>query len=188
MDIRQMLGPSVNWERIVPELDEVGDQVRIATVRELGQDDLARLFEGAAKHQALSLDELVPQEAGSAVVIHEGHHPGAWFPAFTSYFARRPADHDRVELIGYHAHSRWGFGSQVSFTVTSADDGRIALDYARPPTQPPTGWPTQPSGSAYRDRSDVLRRVSSMVSVGRTSRAGKPVNQWFALVRRTGRF
>jgi len=190
MDIRPLLRPSINWERLVPELDEVGDQVRLATVRELGQSELSRLFDGAAGHAALTLDELVPVGTTTADLAFEGHHPGAIFAHFTAHFARVNGDGDgETEVLGYQQRARFTLSGPAHFTAKRSENGSVLLDYARTPKQVPAGWPPPaPAASTYRDRVDVLRRVSSAVSVGRAVRAGKPADAWFALVRMTGRF
>ena len=66
------------------------------------------------------------------------------------------------------------------------------IDYRRLPPDRPPGWPAIIPNSARLSRFiyyltvDVLRRVSDRVTIGRAYRNGRPMDAWFALVRRTG--
>jgi hypothetical protein len=70
----------------------------------------------------------------------------------------------------------------------------VVFDYGRVPEGPlPEGWPPVVpnkkglSRFVFHDVQDVVRRVSSLVAVGRVHRGGQPRDIWFMLVRDTGR-
>jgi len=66
------------------------------------------------------------------------------------------------------------------------------VDYLRLPPDKLPAWPPIIPNSArlsrfiYYQTTDVIRRVSKHVAIGRAYRKGKPFDAWFALVRRQG--
>jgi hypothetical protein len=65
----------------------------------------------------------------------------------------------------------------------------VIFDYSDLPQQCPARWPTITDNArgvsyfVYRGLTDVMRKVSEHVSVGRAFRFGKPLPNYFVLVR-----
>ena len=96
MDISQMLWPTVDRKEIAHVLDDVGDQVRIETMNELGKKELATLFDAAADNEPLSLDHFVPSGVPPMTeVIHQGKNSLFAFSRFQKRFCRPAGDGGR---------------------------------------------------------------------------------------------
>ena len=65
----------------------------------------------------------------------------------------------------------------------------MLVDYLRVPTEVPGHWPEILPNSArlskvvYNGTQDILRGVSRHVTIGRATKAGKPMSAWFTLCR-----
>ena len=65
----------------------------------------------------------------------------------------------------------------------------MLIDYLEVPPAKPDAWPAiRPNSAAgsrfvYFQTQDILRGVSRHVSVGRDTKGGKPLDQWFVLCR-----
>jgi len=65
----------------------------------------------------------------------------------------------------------------------------VNIDYTRVPPRGAEGWPAVLPNSArlsrfiYNGTQDRMRGVSAHVTIGRASRAGKDMDNWFVLVR-----
>src|SRR5262245_49347781 len=76
------------------------------------------------------------------------------------------------------------------FVAYVAPEGGVHIDYRRTPSDRPASWPPILPNSArlsrfiYNGTVDVMRRVSTHVSIGRAMRDGKPMDAWFVLARR----
>jgi hypothetical protein len=75
------------------------------------------------------------------------------------------------------------------YYVAYASDGEVMVDYTRLPSDKLPHWPPILSNQArlsrlvYAGMVDVLRSVSSHVSIGRAIRNGKVADNWFVLCR-----
>lgn len=180
MDIRE----------IVSSLDGLGDDDRIKTVVSLGGKQLAALYEIAADNAPLQLTDLVPAQVPPMTeVIHEGKNSLGVFTRFQKRFIR-PAAGNTTELWGYNEQSFRGFTGPGYFIAHYTQRGELVVDYRVLPPDKPAGWPKIIPNSArlsrfiYNGTVDYLRRVSRNVVIGRAFRREKPMNAWFALVRR----
>ena len=197
MDISALISPAVNRPELARVLDDVADDVRLKSLYELDRRDMARLFEAARDNDPLALHDLVPEDTPPGVeVIHDGRNSLVLFRSCRKRFCRSSSDR---ELWGYNDQplSNWtGAGYFVAYESEPTENGRreVVFDYSRLPSGPvPDGWPPVAGNDKglsrfiFGDMTDVVRRVSRFVSIGRVHQRGRPRDTWFMLVRRTGR-
>ncbi len=169
-------------------LDGLDDAARIRSVRELSRSEQARLFEAAAGTKPVTLDDFVPPATPPlAEVIHHGRNSLPVFRIFEKRFCR-PSERGGV-LWGYNEHSvRWMTGPGY-FVARPHGSGEVLVDYLEVPPEKPQAWPPiRPNSSArgrfvYGGTRDVLRGVSRHVSIGRATKRGRPMDNWFVLCR-----
>jgi hypothetical protein len=193
MDIHQMLRPTIVPVALAGALDSLDGADRLRAVAGLRRRELAALFEAAADNQPLRLTDLVPAEIPALTeVVHDGKNSLPMFTRFEKRFCRPPGE-DRGELWGYNEQDLRAVTGPGYFVVHQPQGSEVIVDYRRLPPQPPPGWPRILPNSArlsrfiYNGTIDILRRVSEGVAIGRAQRAGKPMDAWFALVRRAQR-
>ncbi|MEO7668822.1 MAG: hypothetical protein ABIW57_05765 [Polyangia bacterium] len=178
--------------QLAHQLDGMAQERRIASVMKLKRRQLARLFEAAAANEPLRLTDLVPAETPPLTeVVHEGKNSLPLFTRFQKRICRPPASASAPSEL-------WGYNEQTFRTATGpgffvayvTNRGEMLIDYGRLPPDKPPGWPTIIPNSArlsrfiYYGTTDVIRRVSKHVAIGRAQRNGRPFDAWFALVRR----
>jgi hypothetical protein len=176
---------------IARQLDGMREETRIATVVGLRRRQLAPLFEAAAANEPLHLTDLVPADVPPLTeVIHEGKNSLPLFTRFQKRFCRPPASEDAgAELWGYNEQAFRTATGPGYFVLHATETGELVVDYTRLPPGKPAAWPRILSNSArlsrfiYYQTTDVLRRVSRHVVIGRAYRKGRPFDAWFALVR-----
>lgn len=177
--------------RVKAYLDGLDPRARLAEARSLGRRLQRRLFEAARGASPITVDHLVPPSTGPmAEVVHHGKNSLGVFTEFAKVFVR--GDEATRELWGYNRNSPLveavvGPGYFVAYSHRVA--GEVLIDYTRLPPKRPEGWPEIVSNAArgslfvYEGTQDVLRGVSSHVSVGRVTKAGKELPAWFVLCR-----
>ncbi|MBS1150269.1 MAG: hypothetical protein H6Q89_1967 [Myxococcaceae bacterium] len=125
-------------------------------------------------------------------VPHEGRNSLLLFTHFAKV-CYRPAD------PAVAAKELWGFNRNDLLVQTAVGpgyyvayphgQGEVLIDYTRLPTQAPSGWPKilrndqRLSRLVYNGTQDLLRGVSKHVTIGRASRKGKNLDNWFILCR-----
>jgi len=193
MDISQMLWPTVDRKEIAHVLDDVGDQVRIETIAELGKKEIAALFDAAADNEPLTLDHFVPSGVPPMTeVIHQGKNSLFAFSRFQKRFCRPAGDGEQRELWGYNEQD-FRFFTGPGYFVAYEQGKEVVIDYERVPGGKPASWPKIVPTSArlsyfiYHGTNDLVRRVSRHVSVGRQRKGEVPKDAWFVLVRK-GKF
>jgi len=151
----------------------------------------ARLFEMAEGHTPLGLDDLVPPTTPPLVeVVHQGRNSLPLFTRFAKVLCRPDGTDSPDELWGYNRNpllveTTVGPG----YFVIVAQGSDVLIDYLRVPARKPETWPTIVSNATrlsrfvYNGTQDVLRRVSKHVSIGRATRRGKTLDNWFVLCR-----
>jgi hypothetical protein len=188
LDIHGMFQPALDLSTLARSLDGLPVDDQVQAVAALHRRELAALFEAAAGKPALRLEDMVP--AGTpplTEVIHEGKNSLLLFTRFQKRCCRPPGDLNEI----------WGYNEQPNRTFTGPGyfvahhiDGELVIDYTRLPPEKPPGWPRIIPNSArlsyfiYNGTMDVLRRVSDRVTIGRAYRKRKPMDAWFALIRR----
>ena len=132
----------------------------------------------AARRAAAARGDLPRQELAARVHAL----PEALLPA-----ARRTRHRD--QLWGYNHQSLAWLTGPGYFVVHQEGDAPAAIDYRLVPPSHPPSWPAvKPndvgfSRFVYRDMVDYLRRVSRHVLIGRATRYGKELPNYFLLCR-----
>lgn len=174
-------------------LDGLSSAQRVAEVLDLGRRPQAKLFELAKGFLPMTLGDLVPSGVEPMHgVPHEGRNSLPTFSRFAKVFYR-PDD----EALA--AKEAWGFNRTSRLLTTAVGpgyyvayphgNGEILVDYTRHPPRIPKGGPrflpndARLSRFVYNQTQDVLRGVSKHVSIGRASRSGKDLDNWFILCR-----
>ncbi|MDP9037518.1 MAG: hypothetical protein M3O50_22200 [Myxococcota bacterium] len=196
MDLRNLIEVHLDLPRLARDLDQLGHPGRTWAVSQWSGANMATLWDAAKGFHPVGVDDLVPSSVPPLVeVVHEGKSSRAALTDFQKFFCR-PSDPASAEVafgFGRHALSALtGPGYHVAHV--SAEPGELDLVYAESPGERPPHWPpVAPSWaalgrSAYRGRIDVMRGLSTHVSIGRTRRTkGTWADQWFVLVREDAR-
>jgi hypothetical protein len=193
VDLHAMFNPALAPDRVAGALDGLAEADRIDAVAHLRRRELAALYEAAAGNPPLTLIDFVPADvAPRTEVIHEGKNSLPLFTRFQKRLCRAPGAAS-TELWGYNEQANRLFTGPGYF-VCHQDRGQLVIDYrevpAAAPEDLPPGWPRIIPNSArlsrfiYNGTVDVMRRVSDRVTIGRAHRKDKPMDAWFALVRR----
>jgi hypothetical protein len=179
-------------------LDELSPQHRMAQVLALTRPQQACLFRAAEGWRPLTCEDLVPSSVRPMVgVAHEGRNSLPAFQRFAKVFCRpRPESHPALSP----AEQLWGY-NRNPLLVTAAvgpgyfvaypheRDGEYLIDYLRVPPEQPDSWPPivdnryRLSRFVYNGTQDVLRGVSTHVSIGRAMKRGRYLPNWFVLCR-----
>jgi hypothetical protein len=193
MDIHEMLRPPIAPVAIASALDGLDASARARALAGLRRRELAALFDAAADNRPVLLTDLVPAEVPPLTeVIHDGKNSLPMFTRFQKCMCRPPGA-DRNELWGYNEQDLRAITGPGYFVVHRSERSEVLVDYRRLPPEPPPGWPKILPNSArlsrfiYNGTVDVLRRVSEGVTIGRAYRRDRPMDAWFALVRRERR-
>jgi hypothetical protein len=150
------------------------------------------LFEAAQGFLPVTLDSLVPPEVAAMTgVAHEGRNSLPAFTLFAKVFYRPDDETAGKESWGYNRNS--GFITTVVgpgyYVAYPQGQGEMLIDYLRTPPKHPPGYPAilrndqRLSRFVYNRTQDVLRGVSKHVSIGRATKGGKPMDNWFILCR-----
>ena len=195
-NLRSMLrDPSIELATISSHLDSMSHSARLAEVCFLGKKEQARLFDIARGQRPITIDHFVPRAtAPMREVVHHGKNTLPVFTRFAKVFCR-------PETSGGGASGRelWGYNRTNGFLGTVVGpgyyvaydhgQGEVLVDYLRIPAAHPAGWPEILPNSArlsrfvYNGTQDVLRGVSSHVTIGRARRGEQWMNAWFVLCR-----
>jgi hypothetical protein len=170
-------------------LDGLAGARRIAEVRDLAAAEQARLFDAAAGVRRVTLDDFVPAaEPPLRPVVHYGRNSLPLFRLFEKRFCR-PEGGVVAELWGYNEQPWKTITGPGYFVARQASAAEVVIDYCEVPPRKPAEWPPVLPNSArlsrfiyYRTR-DFMRGVSQHVTIGRATREGKPMDNWFVLCR-----
>jgi hypothetical protein len=196
MDPNVFLEPKVDLERLSKVLDELGHDGRVWTTRRWDEKQMATLFEAAKGFRALSLADFVPDSVAPLTeVIHEGKNSLPTFRFFQKRFCRPQPDGEAnggaSELYGYNESPVGGLVGPGYFVVTQGDTaGEVNIDYRRLPSAKPESWPAIVPNEAklgrfvYAGMVDVMRGLSSHVTIGRARKNDAFMDAYFVLVRR----
>lgn len=176
---------------IAEQLDRMSHAERLEAIRSLGGPRAqARLWEAAAAAPVVTIDDLVPPDLPPLrEVIWHGKNSLPAFTLFQKRFCRPEPGTAPDQLWGYnHTAIAWLIGPGY-FVVHREGDAPAAIDYRQVPPSHPANWPGVRSNSAglsyfvYRDMVDYLRRVSEHVLIGRATRHGAELPNYFILCR-----
>ena len=193
MDVSVFLEPKVDIERLAEILDGLGHEGRVHTMRTWNKKRMAAIFDACAG-RAISLEQVVPPGVGAgSEVIHDLRNTLPVFTNAQKRFAR--VEGESVAVCGYNRQFGVARVSEPGYFVVRDGEGEhaneLVIDYTSVPRSKPSSWPDiEPNDSGLVNKLvwsgmiDYLRRVSQHVSIGRATKGGKPIGQYFALVRR----
>jgi len=189
MPIHQYFEKQIDLEGLTKFLDGLEPAARIAETRTLSARQQARLFEAAEHYRRVTLDDFVPKDLPPLKeVIHHGRNSLLAFTTFQKRMCRPPEGHDD-QLWGYNEQAMRVFTGPGYFLTKPVDEWEVVIDYFDVPPHKPESWPkilpnhARLSRFVYHKTRDFMRGVSDHVSIGRASRNGKPMDNWFVLCR-----
>jgi hypothetical protein len=191
MDLRNLISPNLDLERLANVLDELGHSGRLWSVHQWTGGDMAKLWEASAGVRPIGLDDFVPPSTEPLVeVIHHGKNSLPAFIYFQKRFCRPKNPESKDTLVGYNYQWHGGVTGPGYFVAhPSADAGMVDIDYTQTPKEKADAWPViAPSGVRlgrfiYHGTVDVMHGLSSHVTVGRARRKDGFMDAWFVLVR-----
>ncbi len=179
---------SVDLKGLSGYFDGLDAKTRIQEVRALTAREQAMLFEAAKGFRPLKLTDFVPENVPALKqVIHFGRNSLPLFKIFEKRFCRPEGKKD--ELWGYNEQPLKALTGPGFFVAWQVSDEEVLLDYTRIPPGKPEEWPEIIPNSArlsrfiYYNTQDYMRGVSKHVSIGRATRRGKTMDNWFVLCR-----
>jgi hypothetical protein len=193
-NLKSMLSaPAPDMDEVARYLDGLSNSARTEQAVSLDRDAQEKLFE-LAQGRALDLAYFVPDDTPPMrEVVHEGRNSLPAFTRFAKVFVRPDGPEEgSAQLWGYNRNPRLietvvGPGYFVALPYSMP--GEIVIDYRKRPPRKPAHWPPILSNKArlsvvvYNGMEDVMRRVSRHVSIGRATKAGKLLDNWFVLCR-----
>lgn len=181
-------GKDLDLPALAAFFDALDSESRVREARSLGASAQARLFEAAAGFRPVTLDDFVPTDRSPLEpVIHFGRNSLPVFRIFEKRFCK--ADGGGADLWGYNEQAFKTFTGPGYFVARQADAREVVIDYCETPPRKPGAWPEILPNSArlsrfiYYRTKDFMRGVSRYVSIGRATREGKPMDNWFVLCR-----
>jgi len=190
--LRALLGAErLDREAIAALLDGVGHFERMEAITSLGGPTLqGRLWAAVAGGPPVTQADLVPPDAPPLrEVIYHGKNSLPAFTLFQKRFCRPAKGQPDEQLWGYNHQSLAWLTGPGYFVVHREGDAPAAIDYRLVPPGHPPNWPeVKPndvgfSRFVYRNMVDYLRRVSQHVLIGRATRYGKELPNYFILCR-----
>lgn len=192
MDIHSLLAEPIDIDTVAAFLDDLHHEGRVEAIQSMSGKEQGRLFDAAKGYRKITVDDFVPTGTAAMVeVIHWGHNS---LPAFTMFQKRfcLPDDADARtagELWGYNHQTLSPFTGPGYFVAYDVEDGEVLIDYTRTPPRGAPSWPKvlrndqRLSRFIYNGTQDLMRGVSRHVTIGRASRDGEPMPNWFVLCR-----
>lgn len=178
---------------VADEFEGASPRERVDIVEALDGKEQEKLWH-AAEGGPVTIAEMVPRDVGPLrPVIFHGKNSLPAFTRFQKRFCRPSASVERDELWGYNYQpTKWlapltGPGYFVAYDSNGL--GGVAVDYTRIPQGKPAEWPEihdntyRLSRFIYNGTIDYLRRVSPHLLIGRATRDGKEMPNWFLLCR-----
>jgi len=190
MNLNVLLEPEIDLPRLCKVLDELGHIGRLDTIRGWTKKTQARLFEAVQGHKPLSLDDFVPP--GTEPLREVIHHGKNTLPSFTHFQKRfcKSKDPEKKDLLGYNQQAFIGITGPGYFVVhPGRTEGEVDIDYLHVPSEKPDTWPPISDNDhgfgklVYGGMVDVMRGISSHVTIGRAMKGGKWMDAWFVLCR-----
>jgi hypothetical protein len=192
MDLRVLLDEkNIDLERLATVLDGLGHEGRVWATRQWTRPIQARLYEAAKSFRKLTLDDFVPPGTGELVEVR--HHGMNTLPLHNHFEKRfcKPKDPEiKDQLFGFNFQSLSGVtGPGYFVTHAASDEGEVDIDYTMVPKEKPQAWPAIIPNEArlgrfvYAGMIDVMRGISSHVTIGRAKKKHGWMDAWFVLVR-----
>jgi len=191
MELKNLIETHLDLPRLSKDLDELGTPARVWAVRQWTRDDMAILWEATKGFRPVTLDDFVPPSVPPHVeVITHGKNSLPTFTHFQKRFSK-PADPESKDmLIGYNHQANELFtGPGYYVAHPSTEPGEVDIDYTMLPHERVETWPPIIPNSrrlgrfVYYGMVDVMRGISSHVTIGRARKKGGWMDAWFVLVR-----
>jgi hypothetical protein len=194
MQLQNLIETHLDVARLAKDLDEIGHEGRVWAVKQWTPANMAVLYEAVKGFRPVTLDDYVPQGVPPMMPVH--HHGKNSLPAHNFFQKRfsRPARTEGAEaqdiLVGYNFQTLsplTGPGYYVAHP--SPDAGEVDIDYTMLPSVKPVEWPPIVPNSGrlgrfvYYGMIDVMRGISTHVSIGRAKKKHGWMDAWFVLVR-----
>jgi hypothetical protein len=179
---------AVDLPALTAFLDALDANRRVRHIRSLTAVEQALLFEAVEDYRSLSLTDFVPE--GSPLlhkVIHHGRNSLPIFRFFEKRFCLPRMQSD--ELWGYNKHILRPMIGPGYFIARQSTAFEVMIDYTVVPLSRPPSWPRVVPNTyrfgrfVYDGLRDIVRGVSTHVTIGRATREGQPVDNWFVLCR-----
>lgn len=195
MDLKNLIDTHLDLPRLSSDLDDLGHFGRLWSVRQWTGHQMATLWEALRDFRPTTLDDFVPASVGPLVeVIHYGKNSLPVATGFEKHFCRPRNMAGDAALVGFNAQSLsvlTGPGYFVAHPVSS-DSGvaEVAIDYTLRATEKASSWPPVQPSSRYLGRwvyggsVDIVRGLSTHVTLGRVRKNRAWKDTWFVLVRR----
>jgi hypothetical protein len=193
-DCIEMLRGTVDRDAFARAFESAPHDARVEITHAIDGKGQAKLWK-AADGQRVAIEEMVPRSLGPLrPVIFHGKNSLPMFTHFEKRFCRPAEGIERDELWGYNYQPTvWlapltGPGYFVAVD-SDAPFGSVAVDYTRVPPGRPASWPEIHDNSyrlsrfIYNGMIDYLRRISQHLLIGRATRAGKEMPNYFLLCR-----
>jgi hypothetical protein len=189
MDLSVLLDP-MDLPRIQEILDGLGHLGRVATIREWDRETQSRLWDAAKGFRPVTLTDFVP--AGTPPLTEVIHHGKNTLPLFSHFQKRfcKPAEGGPTDaLYGYNHQAMSAFTGPGYYVARDDKEGEVAIDYTKIPSQKPASWPPILPNEAklgrlvYAGMVDMMRGLSSHVTIGRAFKKGESMDAWFVLCR-----
>lgn len=185
--------PAGKAAAIADRLDALPPALRTAVVRGLSRRGQRTLFEKVRGFASVELRDLVPPERGDLETVrHLGRNTLPAFTLFEKRFCRLPGTvREKPDILaGFNFQALSGITGPGYFTaVADPERAEVLVDYRRLPATRPASWPeirSNETGLArfvYGFMVDRLRRVSRDVTIGRATRNGRDLGNYFVLSR-----
>ncbi len=183
--------PQIDRDEAAGRFEEAAPRDRIEITESIDGKTQARLWEACEGHAA-TIEEMVPADMGALRPVT--YHGKNSLPMFTHFQKRFCRSDDGQELWGYNYQpTTWlapltGPGYFVAYDSPDGPGG-VAVDYTRIPTGKPQEWPEihdntyRLSRFIYNGMIDYLRRVSEHLLIGRATKDGQNLPNYFLLCR-----
>lgn len=184
--------PVLDLEAFARSFESASHPERVEITRAIDRKGQEKLWE-AAKAGPVTIGQMVPPDLGPLrEVIFHGKNSLPAFTHFEKRFCRPAAGFSRDELWGYNHQALQPFtgpGYFVAYDSPGNGFGPVAIDYTKIPPGRPPHWPEihdnryRLSRFIYNGTVDYMRRVSEHLLIGRATRAGQAMPNWFLLCR-----
>ncbi|HEY6463450.1 MAG TPA: hypothetical protein VIY73_24955 [Polyangiaceae bacterium] len=191
MELKNLIDPHMDLPRLAAVLDGLGTPARVWAVRQWHRETQAKLWEAVKGFRPVTLDDYVPPDVAPRVeVIHHGMNTLPAHNHFQKRFAK-PADPEtKDQLVGFNFQSLSGLTGPGYYVAHPAPDaGEVDIDYTMLPKEKPDAWPPIVDNAGklgrfvYYGMIDVMRGISTHVSIGRAKKKNGWMDAWFVLVR-----
>jgi hypothetical protein len=169
-------------------LDNLDSSTRISEVRSLDAAEQASLFAATQGFRPIDLSHFVPTGTTPFTeVIHYGRNSLPFLRIFEKRFCITGAE--IAHVCGYNEQPIKFLTGPGYFMLWQATEFEVAIDYTQLPLEKPQSWPPVLPNSArlgrwiYDATLDIVRGISEHVVIGRATRAGVPLDNWFVLCR-----